>query len=273
MKRLQYRALGFGISTFGWRTVLPQIKPIMFGTTTRRRQPALVDEWSANFQQLDRPSIVQGSRAITGRDDLLQQLSDITAPSSSSSERRTNRFLLHALASSRKGSRTQTSKASKTQATSVRSGSPSNSTPPSWPSWMISDGSSPESGPRSRSPPTHSTVRRQRQSRAAATAPTVPETWLTERTRGGNDGHQEIIRHDPQTAERPLARSPSTTRSAAHRRVDLRLGSHGRLMRTCPSRRWVRMRSARDRPAAINFALRSSDSCTHRVDSFGVLPN
>lgn len=79
-KRLQYRALAFGISTFGWRSVLSQIKPIMFGPTTRREDPNLVDEWSTKFQQLDRPSIVQGIKAITGRDDLLPLLGDISAP-------------------------------------------------------------------------------------------------------------------------------------------------------------------------------------------------
>ncbi|MGZ8777316.1 MAG: alpha/beta fold hydrolase [Mycobacterium sp.] len=55
-------------------------KPIMFGTTSRREHPGIVDEWAAGVQQLDRRSIVTGIKAITGRDDLLPRLGEISAP-------------------------------------------------------------------------------------------------------------------------------------------------------------------------------------------------
>ena len=57
--------------TVGVRPVLPQIAKLMFGSTTRRENPALVAEWSARFAALDVASVLHALGAVSRRDDLL----------------------------------------------------------------------------------------------------------------------------------------------------------------------------------------------------------
>lgn len=79
-ERLRHRAMAMVGLRLGWRAIMPSIMRDMFGSTTRRERPDLVDEWSSNIQQLDRPSSARGIKAIANRDDLLPRLGDISAP-------------------------------------------------------------------------------------------------------------------------------------------------------------------------------------------------
>jgi pimeloyl-ACP methyl ester carboxylesterase len=56
--KVKYRSLGLGARLFGLHPFLPAILPLMFGKTTRLRNPSLVLEWKARFALLDVPSIL-----------------------------------------------------------------------------------------------------------------------------------------------------------------------------------------------------------------------
>jgi pimeloyl-ACP methyl ester carboxylesterase len=79
-KKLKYATMKWGLRTVGLRFIVPAVMPIMFGETTLRSRPELREEYFRRFLQLHVRSMSNGIDAITGRDDLLGRLKEITCP-------------------------------------------------------------------------------------------------------------------------------------------------------------------------------------------------
>lgn len=80
LRKLEYRAMALGTRVAGIRLFLPPIARIMFGATTRRRNPSLVAEWTAEAATLHIPSILYCLGALMNRDSLLGRLDRIDVP-------------------------------------------------------------------------------------------------------------------------------------------------------------------------------------------------
>ncbi len=80
LRKLKYRAMGAGARVMGFRPFLPSIARLMFGTTTRRNNPTLVDEWKRQFAELHLPSVLRCLEALMHRDSLFGRLDQITVP-------------------------------------------------------------------------------------------------------------------------------------------------------------------------------------------------
>ena len=80
-KKLKYRAMALGVRTIGVRPFLPAISKLMFGITTRRRNPELVTAWRGRFASVDVPSMLFGLRALVRRDSVIDRLRQVEAPS------------------------------------------------------------------------------------------------------------------------------------------------------------------------------------------------
>lgn len=79
-KKFKYSAMKLGLKTIGPRFIVPAVMPIMFGETTMRSRPEIREEYHRRFLELRVPSISHGIDAITGRDDILGRLKEITCP-------------------------------------------------------------------------------------------------------------------------------------------------------------------------------------------------
>lgn len=79
-RKLKYHLMGVGARTFGTRPFLSAISRMMFGNTTRRENPALVDEWRRVFAEIDTLSALHGLHAVIRRDSLVSRLSEISVP-------------------------------------------------------------------------------------------------------------------------------------------------------------------------------------------------
>lgn len=79
-KRFKYSVLGVLARTIGVGPVTPQVLPLMFGSTTRRLRPDLVEEWRERFAGVHVPSILRMLGALKRRDDLVPRLPEITVP-------------------------------------------------------------------------------------------------------------------------------------------------------------------------------------------------
>ncbi|MBB3139893.1 alpha/beta fold hydrolase [Halomonas organivorans] len=79
--KLKYRAMGACARRFGLRPLLPSVARLMFAATTRRENPALVDEWKQRFADIHVPSALLGLDALIKRDSLLERLAEIEVPS------------------------------------------------------------------------------------------------------------------------------------------------------------------------------------------------
>lgn len=79
-RKLKYRAMGAGARLFGMRPLASSIARLMFGRTTRTRNPELVREWKRGLDDLHVPSLLHMLDAIVERDSLLSRLSEIRAP-------------------------------------------------------------------------------------------------------------------------------------------------------------------------------------------------
>lgn len=78
--RLKYAAMGAVARTAGVRPLLPPISRLMFGATTHRERPELVEEWTERFAGVHVPSILRMLKAIQRRDELTGRLHEITVP-------------------------------------------------------------------------------------------------------------------------------------------------------------------------------------------------
>ena len=78
--KLKYHAMGAGVRVLGLGPFLPSIARLMFGATTRRENPALVNEWKAECAALHVPSALRCLAALMQRDSLLGRLKEIGVP-------------------------------------------------------------------------------------------------------------------------------------------------------------------------------------------------
>ena len=79
-RKLRNNVMGLGAQLFGVGPFLPPIARLMFGSTTRRQDPALVHEWKAEFARVHLPSILRCLEAVMKRDSLLADLPQIRVP-------------------------------------------------------------------------------------------------------------------------------------------------------------------------------------------------
>ncbi len=79
-KKIKYAAMNLGAKTFGLRPFLPGVLPLMFGKTTFRENPGLVDEWAEKFTSVHLPSISATLGALVRRDSVLDRLREVAMP-------------------------------------------------------------------------------------------------------------------------------------------------------------------------------------------------
>lgn len=79
-KKLQDRALKWGLKILGPKFVVPGITPVMLGKTTRKTKPLLFDEYRQRFLGMRVRSICHCIDAVMRRDDLSGQLAQIRCP-------------------------------------------------------------------------------------------------------------------------------------------------------------------------------------------------
>ena len=77
---LRYKAMGMGTRVAGIDLFLNRIMTIMFGSTTRRRNPELVAEWRQRIGSVHVPSVLNLMKPLFGRDSLLERLDEIRVP-------------------------------------------------------------------------------------------------------------------------------------------------------------------------------------------------
>lgn len=80
LRKLKYRAMGIGTRTIGIRPFLSAITRLMFGSTTRRRNPGLVRQWRNAFAAVDVPSALKCLDALMDRDSVVPRLREIEVP-------------------------------------------------------------------------------------------------------------------------------------------------------------------------------------------------
>ncbi len=80
-KKMKYRAMSLGVRTIGVRPFLPAISKLMFGSTTRRVNPDLVDDWRQRFASVDVPSMILGADVLVRRDSVVDRLPEVEVPS------------------------------------------------------------------------------------------------------------------------------------------------------------------------------------------------
>jgi len=78
--KFKYRALGLGVRIVGMRPFVPAVAPIMFGRTTLKENPTLVDEWTPTLLSMELPSLLRFLEVIVTRDPLLDRLGEIQVP-------------------------------------------------------------------------------------------------------------------------------------------------------------------------------------------------
>lgn len=78
--RAQHRLLGAVARAVGVRPVIGSVLRQMFGATTRRQRPDLVDEWRERFLAAHVPSMLRFLRLLDTRDDVTLQLPNVGTP-------------------------------------------------------------------------------------------------------------------------------------------------------------------------------------------------
>lgn len=78
--RVEYRLLALVARWAGIDPVLGQVTRLMFGATTRRREPALVAEWRQRFGAVHVPSILALLDGLNRRPSILGQLGSLRLP-------------------------------------------------------------------------------------------------------------------------------------------------------------------------------------------------
>ncbi len=80
-KKVKYGAMGFGVRAIGVRPFLGAISKLMFGETTRKRNPELVTAWRDRFASVDVRSMLFGLGALVRRDSVVDGLRSVQIPS------------------------------------------------------------------------------------------------------------------------------------------------------------------------------------------------
>ena len=78
--KIKYRAMILCARSIGVRPLLPSIIQIMFGSTTRRENPDLVDEWRERFAAVHVSSISLAAGALIRRDSVVEILGGVRIP-------------------------------------------------------------------------------------------------------------------------------------------------------------------------------------------------
>jgi pimeloyl-ACP methyl ester carboxylesterase len=77
LHKLKYSAMGLGVRLLGIGPFLAPVARLMFGATTRRRNPALVAEWKREIAAIHVPSALKCLGALVQRDALYARLPEI----------------------------------------------------------------------------------------------------------------------------------------------------------------------------------------------------
>jgi pimeloyl-ACP methyl ester carboxylesterase len=80
-KKLKYRVMALGVRAFGVGPFLSEVTKLMFGSTTRKENPQLVEAWRERFASVNVPSILLTLGALVGRDSVVDQLGSVDVPS------------------------------------------------------------------------------------------------------------------------------------------------------------------------------------------------
>lgn len=80
LRKLRFYGMGLGARFLGIGPFISPIVRLMFGATTRRHNPTLVNHWKREFSTIHVPSILHGLDALMQRDSLLARLPEISAP-------------------------------------------------------------------------------------------------------------------------------------------------------------------------------------------------
>lgn len=80
LRKLRYTGMGLGARLLGIGPFLSPVARLMFGATTRQRNPALVSAWKREFSTVHVPSALRGLDALMRRDSLLARLPRISVP-------------------------------------------------------------------------------------------------------------------------------------------------------------------------------------------------
>jgi pimeloyl-ACP methyl ester carboxylesterase len=80
IRKLKHYAMGLGARLLGIGPFLSPIARLMFGATTRRQNPTLVNEWKREFSTVHVPSVLRTLDALMQRDSLLARLPQIGVP-------------------------------------------------------------------------------------------------------------------------------------------------------------------------------------------------
>lgn len=79
-RAVKYMLMAAGSRFLGVKPFLPAMSRLMFGRTTRRRNPRLVREWKSRFGDVDFPSRLHYVRCLVRRDSILDRLQEIGVP-------------------------------------------------------------------------------------------------------------------------------------------------------------------------------------------------
>jgi len=79
--QFKYHPMGAGTRLVGLRPFLPAVVKGMFGPTTCREKPDLVEEWKARFAAADTESIRHYLHLLMRRDSVVSRLGEIEVPS------------------------------------------------------------------------------------------------------------------------------------------------------------------------------------------------
>ncbi len=78
---LRYRAMGGVARLLGMKPLMGRVMALMIGSTTRRNNPRLVEEWRERISSIHVSSVLNLMGPLFGRDVLLDRLGEIRAPS------------------------------------------------------------------------------------------------------------------------------------------------------------------------------------------------
>ncbi len=79
-KRVKYATMGTASRVLGVRRMMPAVLPLMFGRTTLREQPELVEEWGERMAETHLPSLLNVLRTLMRRRSMLERLGEVRVP-------------------------------------------------------------------------------------------------------------------------------------------------------------------------------------------------
>ena len=80
LRKLRYMLMAGGARLAGIQPFIPAVSRLMFGVTTKRKKPGLVEQWEEIFASIDLPSALRCLDALMDRDSIVPRLGEIEAP-------------------------------------------------------------------------------------------------------------------------------------------------------------------------------------------------